>query len=79
MKSYTMDLGGRPLTLEFGEVCKQANGGLLVRYGDTVVVVAATGTKTPREGVDFFPLTVPSVRFPAVSLSAKAVRARTPF
>ena len=58
MKSYTMDLGGRPLTLEFGEVCKQANGGLLVRYGDTVVVVAATGTKTPREGVDFFPLTV---------------------
>ena len=58
MKSYTMDLGGRPLTLEFGEVCKQANGGVLVRYGDTVVVVAATGTKTPREGVDFFPLTV---------------------
>ena len=58
MNSYTMDLGGRPLTLEFGEVCKQANGGLLVRYGDTVVVVAATGTKTPREGVDFFPLTV---------------------
>lgn len=58
MNSYTMDLGGRPLTLEFGEVCKQASGGVLVRYGDTVVVVAATGTKTPREGVDFFPLTV---------------------
>ena len=36
MKSYTMDLGGRPLTLEFGEVCKQANGGLLVRYVDTL-------------------------------------------
>lgn len=53
MNSYTMDLGGRPLTLEFGEVCKQASGGVLVRYGDTVVVVAATGTKTPREGVDF--------------------------
>lgn len=58
MKSYSMELGGRTLTLEFGEVCKQANCGVLVRYGDTVVVVAATGTKTPREGVDFFPLTV---------------------
>ena len=58
MHSYSMELGGRTLTLEIGEVCKQANGGVLVRYGDTVVVVAATGTKTPREGVDFFPLTV---------------------
>ena len=45
MNSYTMDLGGRPLTLEFGEVCKQASGGVLVRYGDTVVVVAATGRR----------------------------------
>ncbi len=58
MQSYTMDLGGRPLTIEIGKVAKQANGSCLVRYGDTVIVVAATGTKTPREGVDFFPLTV---------------------
>ena len=58
MHSYTMDLGGRPLTLEIGKIAKQANGSCLVRYGETAVVVAVTGTKTPREGVDFFPLTV---------------------
>ena len=58
MHSYTMDLGGRPLTLEIGKIAKQANGACMVRYGETAVVVAVTGTKTPREGVDFFPLTV---------------------
>ncbi len=58
MHSYTMDLGGRPLTLEIGQIAKQANGACMVRYGETAVVVAVTGTKTPREGVDFFPLTV---------------------
>ena len=53
-----MELGGRTLTMEIGKIAKQANGAVLVRYGDTAVVVAVTGTKTPREGVDFFPLTV---------------------
>ena len=58
MHSYSIELGGRTLTMEVGKIAKQANGAVLVRYGDTAVVVAATGTKTPREGVDFFPLTV---------------------
>ena len=58
MHSYSIKLGGRTLTMEIGKIAKQANGAVLVRYGDTAVVVAATGTKTPREGVDFFPLTV---------------------
>ena len=58
MHSYSMDLGGRTLTIEAGKIAKQANGAVLIRYGDTAVVVAVTGTKTPREGVDFFPLTV---------------------
>lgn len=58
MHSYSIELGGRMLTMEIGKIAKQANGAVLVRYGDTAVVVAATGTKTPREGVDFFPLTV---------------------
>lgn len=58
MHSYSIELGGRTLTMEIGKIAKQANGAVLVRYGDTAVVVAATGTKTPREGVDFFPLTV---------------------
>ncbi len=58
MHSYTMDLGGRELTIEAGKIAKQANGAVMVRYGDTAIVVAATGTKTPHEGVDFFPLTV---------------------
>lgn len=58
MHTYSMELGGRTLTMEIGKIAKQANGSVLVRYGDTAVVVAVTGTKTPREGVDFFPLTV---------------------
>ena len=58
MHTYSMELDGRTLTMEIGKIAKQANGAVLVRYGDTAVVVAVTGTKTPREGVDFFPLTV---------------------
>jgi polyribonucleotide nucleotidyltransferase len=55
---YTMELGGRTLTLETGQLAKQASGSVLVRYGDTVVLCAATGSASPREGIDFFPLTV---------------------
>lgn len=58
MQSFSYEWGGRTLTIETGKIAKQANGAVLVRYGDTAVVVAVTGTKTPREGVDFFPLTV---------------------
>ena len=58
MHTFSTDLGGRTLTIETGKIAKQANGSVLVRYGDTAVVVAITGTDTPREGVDFFPLTV---------------------
>ncbi len=58
MHSYSIELGGRTLTMEIGKIAKQANGSVLVRYGETAVVVAVTGTKTPRDGVDFFPLTV---------------------
>ena len=58
MQSFTMEVGGRPLTIEQGKMAKQANGAALVRYGDTVVLVTATASTSPREGVDFFPLTV---------------------
>lgn len=57
-KSYSMEFAGRTLTLEFGKYAQQAGGSALVRYGDTVVLVNATASDTPREGVDFFPLTV---------------------
>ncbi|WP_264844713.1 polyribonucleotide nucleotidyltransferase [Caldinitratiruptor microaerophilus] len=53
-----MTLGGRELVLETGRLAKQAGGSVLVRYGDTVVLVTATASAQPREGVDFFPLTV---------------------
>jgi polyribonucleotide nucleotidyltransferase len=53
-----MQLGGRTLTIESGKMAKQAGGAVLVRYGDTAVLVTATGSKEPREGIDFFPLTV---------------------
>jgi polyribonucleotide nucleotidyltransferase len=58
VKRYEYALGGRPLILEFDKVAKQANGSVLVKYGDTTVLVTATATKEPREGTDFFPLTV---------------------
>ena len=57
-KSYTTDLAGRPLTVEFGKYAQQAAGSALVRYGETVVIVNATMSEQPREGVDFFPLSV---------------------
>ncbi|MGI6693279.1 MAG: polyribonucleotide nucleotidyltransferase [Limnochordia bacterium] len=55
---FTRELAGRPLILEFGGVAKQANGSVLVRYGETVVLVTATMSKEPRTGIDFFPLLV---------------------
>lgn len=58
MHSFEMQLGGRPLIIESGKMAKQAGGAVLVRYGDTAVLVAATASKEPREGIDFFPLTV---------------------
>jgi polyribonucleotide nucleotidyltransferase len=53
-----MNLAGRILTIETGKIAKQANGSVLIRYGDTALLVTATVSKEPREGVDFFPLTV---------------------
>ena len=58
MHSFEMQIGGRSFVIENGKMAKQANGSVLVRYGDTVVLVAATASAEPREGVDFFPLTV---------------------
>jgi len=57
-KVYRTELAGRPLVVELGEMALQANGSALVRYGDTVVLVTATATREPREGIDFFPLRV---------------------
>ncbi|HEX8561179.1 MAG TPA: polyribonucleotide nucleotidyltransferase [Pyrinomonadaceae bacterium] len=51
-------LGDRELSVEVGRVAKQAHGSVIVRYGDTMVLVAAVGAGSPREGIDFFPLTV---------------------
>ena len=58
MQSFEMQLGGRTFTVETGKMAKQANGAVLVRYGESVVLVTATASEEPREGVDFFPLTV---------------------
>lgn len=58
MHSFEMQLGGRKLVIESGKMAKQANGAVLVRYGDTAVLVTATASAEPREGIDFFPLTV---------------------
>ena len=57
-KTYTMDLAGSQLKVTIGKVAEQANGACLVQYGDTVVLVTATASSKPREGIDFFPLSV---------------------
>jgi len=58
MKQFTMELAGRPLVVEIGRVAAQANGAALMHYGDTVVLSTATASEKPREGIDFFPLSV---------------------
>lgn len=57
-KSFRMELAGRSLIVETGKMAKQASGAILVRYGETVVLVTSTASKEAREGMDFFPLTV---------------------
>ena len=57
-KSYSMELCGRTLTVDIGRVAAQANGAAFMHYGDTVVLSTATASEEPREGIDFFPLSV---------------------
>uniref|UniRef100_UPI004024D6E0 polyribonucleotide nucleotidyltransferase n=1 Tax=Eshraghiella crossota TaxID=45851 RepID=UPI004024D6E0 len=57
-KSFSMDLAGRTLTVDVDRVAKQANGAAFMHYGDTVVLSTATASEKPRDGVDFFPLSV---------------------
>ncbi len=57
-KSYSMELAGRTLTVDIGRVAAQANGAAFMHYGDTVVLSTATASDKPREGIDFFPLSV---------------------
>ena len=57
-KTYSMELGGRTLSVDIGRVGKQANGCAFMHYGDTTVLCTATASKAPREGIDFFPLSV---------------------
>ncbi|MBA1333912.1 MAG: Polyribonucleotide nucleotidyltransferase [Firmicutes bacterium] len=58
LRIFKMDLAGRELVIEVGKMAGQANGAVLVRYGDTAVLVTATASDKPREGIDFFPLSV---------------------
>ena len=53
-----LDWGGRPLTLETGKIARQADGAVLATYGETTVLAAVVAAKTPKEGIDFLPLTV---------------------
>lgn len=58
VKQFSMELAGRPLLVEIGRVAAQANGAAFMHYGDTVVLSTATASEKPREGIDFFPLSV---------------------
>ena len=80
---YEMELAGRPLTLEVGKLAELANAAVMVGYGDTRVLVCATASARPRDGIDFFPLSVdfeesstPSAASPVLSTAARAVPAK---
>ena len=57
-KKYETQLAGRTLSIETGKIAELANGNVVVRYGETVVMVNVTAAKEPKEGIDFFPLSV---------------------
>ena len=57
-KSYSMELAGRMLTIDVDRVCAQSNGAVLMHYGDTTVLSTCTASEKPRDGIDFFPLSV---------------------
>ena len=57
-KVYETELAGRKLSIETGKMAGLSNGSVLVRYGDTVVMVNVTASKEPKDGIDFFPLSV---------------------
>ena len=61
-KTYSMELGGRTLSVDVGRVSAQANGAALMHYGDTTVLCTATASDKPRDGIDFFPLSVETAR-----------------
>ena len=78
-----IDLGGKRLVLETGKIARQADGAVMVTLGETKVLATAVGAHTPREGIDFFPLTVnyqektyAAGKIPAASSNVKAVRAK---
>jgi polyribonucleotide nucleotidyltransferase len=58
VKTFEMELAGRPLRVEVGKVAKQANGAVFIQYGETTLLCTATASDAPREGIDFFPLSV---------------------
>ena len=57
-KTYSMELAGRTLSVDIGRVGKQANGCAFIHYGDTTLLCTATASASPRDGIDFFPLSV---------------------
>ena len=57
-KTYTMELAGRTLRMDVNRVAAQANGAVLIQYGETTVLCTATASDKPRDGIDFFPLSV---------------------
>ena len=57
-KTFTMELAGRTLRVDVGRVAAQANGAAFIQYGETTVLSTATASEKPREGIDFFPLSV---------------------
>jgi len=58
LEKYSMELGGRELSIEVGRIAQLADGAVVLTYGDTVILVTACASDKPREGIDFFPLSV---------------------
>ena len=84
-RKFETTFAGRPFVVETGKLCGLANGSAMIRYGETCVLCNVTMSEKPREGVDFFPLSVefeesctPPAAFPALLCAAKAAPVNTP-
>ena len=76
--SVEIDWGGRPLKLETGKIARQADGAVVATYGETVVLATVVAAKTPREGVDFLPLTVDyQEKYDAAGRIGRSIRRET--
>ncbi len=77
-KKYEIEYEGRPLSMEIGKMCELCNAAVLVKYGETTVLVTCTASARPKDGIDYSRSSTPSAASPAASCAARASPACPP-